>query len=154
MSVIEGFHCIQYHEQYYYYYYYHSFIHLVPPTVLSNGPNSVVAVTNLSLTVSFTVYNDSPPIQQPLWTFTDTNGYLYQIDPFNNSDHYIFSNSLLSLTILSIEYSDEGNYSILVTNNAGSSTDSITVDVQSKTLFINIWCCYYCGLYYDSSSSN
>ena len=119
----------------------------VPPLVLSNGPNTVIAVTNLTLTISFTVHNDSPPIQEPRWTFTNSNGDIYQLYPNDNNDddadYYVFSNDLLSLTIMFVEFADEGNYSIFVQNEAGSSSTYIAVDVESKDLYCNLchqWC--------------
>ena len=47
----------------------------------------------------------------------------------NESNHFMFSDDLLSLTIFNVQISDKGTYKISVTNEAGTREATITLDV-------------------------
>lgn len=92
-------------------------------------PTTVVGVINRSLVLSFAVYNASPPVEDVVWIFVNSSGHHHSISS-SGSDKYLFSADLLSVNITFIEISDEGNYSILVQNSAGSSSAAVMIDIQ------------------------
>ena len=107
-------------------------VHFIVPPVVQPVLDSeyLVAVVNQSVVISFTVYDASPEITNVVWTFVNSSGYSGLLYPNSNSQKYIFSSDLLSVTISFVELSDEGKYSVMVENPAGSSSAVVTVDVQ------------------------
>ena len=103
-------------------------LHLVPPIVQSDGSSSLIAVINQSVTISFVVLNASPPVNEIQWSFVSSNEQysLNNVDP----EQYVFSPDSLSLTISIVEFSNEGNYSVTVSNPAGYSSATVNIDVQ------------------------
>ncbi len=96
--------------------------------VQSDGSSSLIAVINQSVTISFVVLNASPPVNEIQWSFFNSSGQ----HSLNNADpeQYIFSLDSLSLTISIVEFSNEGNYTITVSNPAGYSSATVNIDVQ------------------------
>ena len=97
-------------------------------------------MVNNSAVIMFDITRDSPPV--PLgnirWLFNNT--------PINNRsislyDQYSFSSDLLTLTISNIQHSDEGNYTMVATNRAGTDSDTVFLEVEGKKVHImsNQW---------------
>ena len=85
----------------------------------------------MSITLSFVVDDDIPPVMLTAsdWEFTNSEGsyMLTEDDP-----RFTFSADFTFLTIYPVNVSDEGTYTLTATNEAGSGSASITVDVQCK----------------------
>ena len=79
---------------------------------------------NSTVTISFLLLEAYPPIlaDATVW-FKDNKSIEY------TSNKYSVSNDVLSLTVHNIEVSDEGTYTINVTNGVTSTSASITMEV-------------------------
>lgn len=51
---------------------------------------------------------------------------------FLNNDKYIVTNDRRTLTVHTLQFTDEGSYSVVVSNIVGSVTSTIQVDVQGE----------------------
>ena len=86
---------------------------------------NVVALIRNNVTLQFSIENASPPVslEDIQWMFA---GAELQED----GEHVVFSASRLSVTITNLSLSDEGAYSLMASNPAGSDSATIMVDVQ------------------------
>ena len=50
----------------------------------------------------------------------------------SNSSHYVFSADHLSLTVINLQHSDEGYYTVLVANKAGVNKSTVFLEVNGK----------------------
>lgn len=105
------------------------FFYIVPPTVQTFGPGSVLGVVGLTVTLSFNITNDSPQVTEDgiRWIF---NNGITTTDITGLSGRFSFSDDLQSLTIIGIGASDEGNYTLVATNSAGSNRAVIDLQVE------------------------
>ena len=83
-----------------------------------------VGVVNQSATITFAIINAFPSVslQNIQWMFNNT--------VIRSSPRYMFSSSRLSLTIFNLQHSDEGYYSMMATNEAGSNTSSVFLEIE------------------------
>ena len=86
---------------------------------------NVTALIKNDIILQFSIENASPPVllEDIQWTFS---GAELQED----GEHVIFLVDRLSVTITNLSLSDEGGYSLMATNPAGSDSATIRVDVQ------------------------
>ena len=109
------------------YLYLHSFT--VPPRVLVVGDMTSLGVVNNSISLNFTIVDDFPVVQLQsiMWRFNGTilNNLSIPSDP-----RYSFSEDLLALTISGLEHSDQGTYTLTATNEAGTNSSSINLQIE------------------------
>ena len=86
----------------------------------------------MSITLSFEVNDDIPPVELTSsdWRVTNSEGS-HTLAP--EDERFTFSLDFTSLTIDDVHVYDEGVYTLTASNEAGSGSASITVDVQCKT---------------------
>ena len=98
----------------------------------------------MNATISFTITRASPEValDDIQWTFVRSDGLTPEDPSLNSSDHFVFSEDLLSLTIVNIRQSgedeeffqaDEGQYELTVSNAAGVRTASVTLIVEGES---------------------
>ena len=119
---------------------------LVPPTIEADD-EEVLGVVGMNATISFTITRASPEVEQEdiRWTFMSILGQTTEDitpDPsVNSSDHLVFSEDLLSLTIVDIRQStesgmfsqvDEGMYMLTAGNAVGIRTASVNLIVEGE----------------------
>ena len=101
----------------------------MPPLVLVEGTATRLGVVNNSVSLSFIVVNDSPEVelQNIQWSFNGTvlNNVTTPSDP-----RYSFSNDLMNLTIRSLQHMDEGLYTLTATNEAGTNSSSVNLQIE------------------------
>ena len=86
---------------------------------------NIVGLIKNDITLRFSIEDASPPIllEDIQWSF---DGAELQED----GEHLFFSVDRLAVTIVNLSLSDEGVYSLMATNPAGSDSATIRVDVQ------------------------
>ena len=94
-----------------------------------------VGVVNRSTTISFNIDQASPTVvlQNIEWRFNDNT-------ILNNGSQAIlvdqmFSSDLLSLTLTNIQNSNQGYYSLIATNEAGTDSSEIFLEVEGIILY-------------------
>ena len=111
-------------------------------TAITESP--LITLENVSITLSFEVTDDIPPVMLTSSDWMVTNSEVsHTIDP--EDPRYTFSEDFTSLTIDPVIVSDEGTYTLTATNEAGSHSATITVDVQCKiytVMYISTICIY------------
>ena len=91
-----------------------------------------VGVVNRSVTLSFTIDQASPvvSVENIVWLFNDStilNDGLQSL-----LDGHVFSSDLLNLTLTNVQHSDQGFYSLVATNEAGTNSSVIFLEVEGK----------------------
>ena len=93
------------------------------------GEEDLYHLVNDSAMITFAIEQDSPPVALDgiQWLFNDT-----QINDGSRSlsDRYTFSPDLLTLTISSVQHSDEGYYTMIATNAAGFDEDTVSLNIE------------------------
>ena len=86
---------------------------------------NITSLIKNNITLNFSIEADSPPVllEDIQWSY---DGVELQED----GEHVLFSVDRLAVTITNLSLSDEGVYSLMATNPAGSDSATITVDVQ------------------------
>ena len=94
-------------------------------------PSPLITLEDVSITLSFEVTDDIPPVTLTSsdWMVTNSEGP-HTIAP--EDPRFTFSEDFTSLTIDDVHAYDEGTYTLTATNIAGSNSASIIVDVQCK----------------------
>lgn len=123
------------------------------PVVTAITESPLVAVFGRSATLSFSVTEDIPPVTPEgiVWMFremtvgsggsgesgesgdsgeNEESGEVQGHVLDSEYSRYIFSEDRRTLTIFPVHDSDEGLYTLMATNAAGSDSNSISVDVQ------------------------
>ena len=94
-----------------------------------NG-TTVTGIEGTSLTLQFFIDNADPPItlDNIFWSLT----LLGVPEDITNSQsqHYVFSEDKLSLTILQLTAALEGEYTFSAANSAGVTSESIVVEIN------------------------
>ena len=127
---------------------------LVPPTIEAVD-EEVLGVVGMNATISFSITRASPEVARDdiRWTFVSLLGLgTEDITPgpsMNPSDHLVFSEDLLNLTIVDIRQSgegteffqaDEGSYVLTASNAAGVRTASVNLIVEGESVLAQrIW---------------
>ena len=88
-----------------------------------------IGLLNEPVTLQFSIMGDSPLVlvESIRWTFKD----IELVEDIGG--RIMFSENRLSLTITNLNLSDEGVYTLTATNPAGSSSESIFLDVEGNT---------------------
>ena len=96
----------------------------VPPKV-SAVANKTIALIAVSTHLQFFIEEANPPVhpEDIQWMFAGT-------ELQEDGEHVVFSADRLAVTITNLSLSDEGIYSLMATNLAGSDSATIMVDVQ------------------------
>ena len=114
---------------------YYSFINsslslyfIVPPTVVSDL-STYLGVVHESVTISFKILHASPlvNITNIQWFFNDTR-------LTSSESRYNFSSDLLSLIINTLQHSDEGVYTLIASNEAGTNSTSVFLEIEGIKL--------------------
>ena len=123
------------------------FIFYLPPTatpvVTAITPSPLITLENVSITLSFEVNYDIPPVTLTSsdWMVTNSEGSS-NIPP--EVPRFTFNENFTSLTINPVYVADEGTYTLTATNEAGSHNASIIVDVQCKIyMYSQVHFCIY-----------
>ena len=103
---------------------------LVPPRVIAITNSPSTALWDKQFIITFDITSAQPPVdpQDIVWTFepSDNTGIVTIND---SSDRLVFTSNRQSLTITSILLSDIGKYTLNATNNGGSNTATISINV-------------------------
>ena len=115
----------------------HALAFAATPVVTAITESPAIAETTMSTTLSFNVTNDIPAVvlSSGSWTVV----YADQEDEVSHTlasedDRFTFSEDFRSLTINPVVLSDEGTYTLTATNEAGTDSASIMLDVQCKSM--------------------
>ena len=100
----------------------------------------LTAVANGTLEITVSIANALPPItaDDVIWYFTPSNSSEPAVITEMTSDRYTISmptETSARLRIHPVELEDEGNYTVNVSNVAGSDAVTISVDVECMLLF-------------------
>ena len=93
-----------------------------------------VRVVGQSITLSFNISNDLPPVTVDgiQWTFESSNGPIIELMAMQTTNaHYSFSEDMLSLHIGPLTKLDRGTYTMTATNIAGIGSGSIFLEIES-----------------------
>lgn len=95
---------------------------MTAPPVVTRGPSPIVGVVGSNITIQFNITGDIPPVNSSniYWSINGSN------------ERFIFSADRLSLTIIELSFHDEGSYGLTATNPAGTSNNTIYLDIQGK----------------------
>ena len=87
--------------------------------------------------IEFLIWNDFPAVQNESirWLKSNNSG-TYNIS--SKPDKYEFNDSHNHLNISNLSYSDRGNYTIVATNEAGSSMSSVELILKGKFKCISL----------------
>ncbi len=98
------------------------------PLVLPSS-ESTIGVTGSSVSLGFTVSMDQPPVvsKDIHWSFTRAG---HEATDIAGSVRQTFSLDKLTLTISDLNTGDEGTYTILASNQVGSSSATVFLDIQ------------------------
>ena len=106
-------------------------------TAVSNARRDYIGTSNVVLKFEL-IYNTSSTCELRMhtqWTYTTEKGSEILNTRFPTNKRYIFSNDLLSLTITNLQKADEGNYTLMATNDAGNSSATYNLAVYSKDIY-------------------
>ncbi|XP_019853400.1 PREDICTED: hemicentin-1-like [Amphimedon queenslandica] len=97
----------------------------VPPTVVSDS-STYLGVVHGSVTISFMILYASPVVNVTniQWFFNDTR-------LTGSESNYNFSSDLLSLSISNLQHSDEGLYTLVASNEAGTNSTSVFLEIEA-----------------------
>ena len=114
----------------------------IPPVVTAvNVPNARAYLRNTSnVVLKFDLIDSTFPtcelhFSNIQWTYTTEKGSEIINTSFPANNRYIFSDDLLSLTITNLQEADDGNYTLMATNNAGNSSATFNLAVYSKAIY-------------------
>ena len=103
----------------------------MPPLVLVEGTATRLGVVDNSVSLTFTVVNDSPKVElrNILWKF---NGAILNNLTTPSDPRYSFSDDLMNLEIRGLQHMDEGVYTLTATNEAGTNSSSINLQIEGR----------------------
>ena len=108
---------------------------MTAPPIVTRGPSPIVGVVGSNVTLQFNITGDIPPVNSSdIYWFI--NGSSLRVN-----ERFMFSTDRLSLTITDLSFHDEGSYHLTASNPAGTSNNSIYVDIQGKNVLLS-----YCVL--------
>ena len=86
---------------------------------------NIVGLIKNDITLHFSIKDASPPVllEDIQWSYDGA-------ELREDEEHVLFSVDRLAVTITNLSLSDEGVYSLMATNPAGSDSATITMDVQ------------------------
>ena len=89
------------------------------------------ALWNRKFNITFNILNAQPQVNPDniIWRRSVTNTGIQTI---NESDRFVFSNNRRSLEITNVMLSDIGRYMLTASNNGGSSSASIIINVLGE----------------------
>lgn len=116
-----------------------------PPSVSSLVNGSIIyGVVFENVTIQFVLTNAGVPSilsNDTQWVFNES-------ESLEEGSGIIFSDDRLSLTLTNLSFTNEGNYTITITNPAGTDSASLFLDVEGISKMINVYgfMCMYCLL--------
>ena len=104
----------------------------MPPRVLvvSEDP---VGVVNRSVNISFIILEAVPLVMVDSIQWHYNYSTLLNNGDMSLIDNLIFTSDLLTLTLSDIQHSDQGVYSLTATNEAGTNTAQVFLEVQGNS---------------------
>ena len=115
---------------------------LLPPILYTAAPivrplteSPAIAELSSIVTLSFEVTDAIPPVQLSSMNWFFRNSSL-------NNPRFYFSDDFTSLTIFPLNLSDEGIYTLTVSNVAGTASANIELDVECKSLACPLHPCH------------
>lgn len=70
------------------------------------------------------------------WSLTRGNG---ETEMLSEDSRHVFDSSRTSLNITDLTLDDQGTYTLTANNIIGNGSDTVFLDVQSKTLINRVW---------------
>ena len=106
-------------------------------TAVSNPSRAYLATSNVVL--KFDLIDSTLPtcefhVSNIQWMYTTEKGSEILNTSFPANSRYNFSDDLLSLTITNLQEADEGNYTLMATNDAGNSSATYNLAAYSKNI--------------------
>ena len=108
---------------------------LAEPFVLAITSTPTLEFYNNSVTISFSILGDHPPVDPDNgieWTFQQPSQSDSTVINENAYERYSFSNNNETLTINRARVEDSGTYSLTASNEGGSHTASVAINVVGK----------------------
>ena len=102
------------------------------PVVRELTESPAIAELSSNVTLSFEVMDAIPPVQLSSMNWIGEGFRNLSLD----NPRFYFSDDFTSLTIFPVDLSDEGTYTLTVTNVAGTDSASIELDVECKSTII------------------
>ena len=116
-----------------------SFDHLISftvPPVVTPVSTASHHLRNSTVSIEFSLNSRVFPAVQLSniqWIYTTANGSEILDTSFPNNTRYNFSSNLLSLTITNLQVADDGNYSLMASNEAGIHIATYNLTVFGKS---------------------
>ena len=100
-----------------------------PASISSLVNDSIIyGVVSENVTIQFVLTNAGvPPIIS-----NDTQWFFNGSESLEEDSGIIFSDDRLSLTLTNLSFTNEGNYTIVITNPAGTDSATLFLDVEGK----------------------
>ena len=112
-------------------------------TAVSNANRAYLATSNVVL--KFDLIDSTFPtcefhVSNIQWMYTTEKDSEILNTSFPANSRYNFSDDLLSLTITNLQEVDEGNYTLMATNDAGNNSATYNIAVYGKDIYAVALC--------------
>lgn len=118
-------------------------LYIAEPFVLAVTSSPTLVSYGNNVTISFSILGDHPtvnPVSGIVWTLQrSSQSGSTVLSTENPNERYTFENGNERLVIDPVRLEDEGTYSLTATNDGGSRTDDVVINVVGKRWFPKKW---------------
>ena len=116
------------------------FLSTVPPVVTSiSSTNPIYRLRNTTVSIEFSLNSRVFPTVQLSniqWIYSTEKSSEILDTSSSNNPRYNFSSNLLSLIITNLQVADDGNYTLMASNEAGIDTATFNLTVYGKNYVV------------------